>query len=213
MFSPLFLVGGQVEEDVLELTLGAAHAGHGDAGVDEGAGDLRGVPDAHLHEQAAVLDAHLVDERQCPEGGDRSVRRGCHQLELGVPAQLFDGALPDDAAPVDHRHPLADLLHLAHQVARQDDGASLAAEVDDELAHVPHPLRVKTIRGLVEDDQLGVLEQRCGHAEALLHAQRVGPELVTCTVCETDGLESGADAGSRHPGIPGHGRRLVRPVR
>jgi hypothetical protein len=106
--------------------------------------------------------------------------------QTGAAAQLFDRGLGDDAAVRDDSHPVADLLHLGHEVAGEDDGAALAAQLDHEGAHVAHAGRVEPVGRLVEDHQLGVLEQGGGDAEALLHPERVRGEPVVAAIGEAD---------------------------
>ena len=65
--------------------------------------------------------------------------------------------------------------HLAHQMARDQDGAALPGEVDHEVADPHDPVRVQPVDGFVEDQHLRVAEQRSGEAEALTHAEREAP--------------------------------------
>src|SRR5205809_1145465 len=83
------------------------------------------------------------------------------------------GDLGDDPTSVDHRHPVADLLDLGHEMAGQQHGSPARPELANERPHLADPGRIKAVRRLVEHDQLRVLQQCGGHAEALLHAQRV----------------------------------------
>jgi len=73
------------------------------------------------------------------------------------------------------------------------------------------PLRVEAVGGLVEDQDLGVAEQRVGEPEALAHAERVladpspGRRLV-----EADEFQQRVDALRRHAhGLGGDGKRLA----
>ena len=80
------------------------------------------------------------------------------------------------------------------------------------VAHLGHAGRVEPVRRLVEDQQLRVLEQRGGDAEALLHAQRVG---------RGRGRRRGRSARPRrarrrraraaHPGVAGEHAQVVAP--
>ena len=89
------------------------------------------------------------------------------------------------------------LLDLAHQVAGEHDRAPALGERADERAHLGHAGRVEPVGGLVEDQQLRVLEQRGGDAEALLHAHRVGPSAVAGAVAQPGLGEHGVDALGR----------------
>ena len=69
------------------------------------------------------------------------------------------------------------------------------AKAADQRAHLAHALRVEPVGGLVEDQQLGVAEQRGGDAEALLHAERVGA--VAVVAARRPGRRVRAARGSR----------------
>jgi hypothetical protein len=56
-------------------------------------------------------------------------------------------------------------------VAREEDGAPAAPKAANERTHFGHPRGIHPVGGLVEDQELRVLEQRSGHAEALLHSE------------------------------------------
>ena len=84
----------------------------------------------------------------------------------------------DEATASEDRDPIGDLLHLREDVARDEHGPALGAEAPQEVAHLDDPGGIEAVGGLVEDQQRGILEQRRGDAEALLHPQRVGPDHV-----------------------------------
>jgi hypothetical protein len=52
-------------------------------------------------------------------------------------------------------------------VAGDEDGSALRREGPEEVAQPADAGRVKTVGGLVEDQQLGIPEERRGEAEAL----------------------------------------------
>src|SRR5207249_2171942 len=65
------------------------------------------------------------------------------------------------------------------------------------------PLGVEAVGGLVEDEEIRVLEQRRGDAQALLHAGRVGAELAAGPGAELDDVQHLVDAlllHARHVG-------------
>jgi hypothetical protein len=64
------------------------------------------------------------------------------------------------------------VLELAHEVARDEDGAALCSEPAEGLAHPLDALRVEADRGLVEDQDLGIAEERNGDPQPLPHPQR-----------------------------------------
>ena len=77
-------------------------------------------------------------------------------------------------------------------MAGEQDGHPLLGEAPDQQAHVAHARRVKTGRGLVEQQQLGVAQQRRGDPEPLAHAVRVAADAVRWRL-ELDRLERCVD--------------------
>ena len=59
------------------------------------------------------------------------------------------------------------------QVARQQHGAAAVGEAAQQPAHPVDALRVEAVGRLVEDEHLGLAEQRRRQAEPLAHAERV----------------------------------------
>ena len=62
---------------------------------------------------------------------------------------------------------------LREHVARDKDRPPLARERAQEVAEPADSLRVEAVGGLVEDEHLGIAEQRRCEAEALAHPERV----------------------------------------
>jgi hypothetical protein len=83
------------------------------------------------------------------------------------------GALGDDLAAADHHQLVGDLLDFAQQVRGQQHGSRAVGEVAQEPAHPHDALGVQAVGGLVEDEHLGVAEQRMRDAQPLAHAERV----------------------------------------
>ena len=119
------------------------------------------------------------------------------QHVVGPGAQLGDRPAVHEPALVDDDQPVADRLQLGEQVRRDDHGLALVADVADEPPHVLHPDRVEPVRRLVEDDQLGIADQRGGDAEPLLHAERVAAVAVVAAAAESDELDQVVDAVDR----------------
>ncbi len=89
----------------------------------------------------------------------------------------------------------ADLLDLREDVARQEDRPALLADAPQQLADRAHLLRVETVRGLVEHEQLGPTEQRARDPEPLAHALRVRLDLAVDRVAEAGDGERAVDVG------------------
>ena len=106
-------------------------------------------------------------QRALVVGGLQPVARAGSALERG------DLALVDDPALAHDRHPVAHVLHLGEQMAGEQHGHALVGEAADEQAHVAHARRVEPGRGLVEQQQLGITQERGGDPQPLAHAVRV----------------------------------------
>ena len=76
-------------------------------------------------------------------------------------------------------------------------------EVPDEPAHLGHAGGVHAVGRLVEDQELGVLEQRAGDPEPLLHPERVRPESVGAPRGEVDLFQDSLDPRLRSAGVAG----------
>jgi hypothetical protein len=61
--------------------------------------------------------------------------------------------------------------HLAHEVAREQDGLSVRCRLPDEPAHPQDAFRVEAVHRLVQDQGVRVAQERGGDAEALTHAE------------------------------------------
>src|SRR5690606_4046015 len=107
------------------------------------------------------------------EGGD--VRRGGvrpdDEADLAgePPREPFGTVLGDEAAAVDDDDALGDLAHLGEDVAREEQ-RPLAAEALDEIADLGDLPRVEPRGRLVEDEHLGIAEERLREPDALAKA-------------------------------------------
>ena len=152
-----------------------------------------------------------IHGRQGPDQPGRLRQRLRAHAQAGSAAQLLDGALGDERPVADHPDPIAHLLDLSHQVAREDERAPALAERAHELAHLGHARRIEPVGRLVEDQQLGVLEQGGRDAEPLLHPERVGRGPVARAIAQPDLGEHGLDAILAHPGVASEHTQVVAP--
>ncbi len=102
-------------------------------------------------------------------------------LEVGDAVFADQGvrlALQQDAAPGQEHHPVADLGHLVHVVAGPQHAAAVGLGGGDDMgADVPGGGRVDRGGGLVQQQQLGVVEHGLGQGHAGLFAGRQQPAL------------------------------------
>ena len=81
-------------------------------------------------------------------------------------------------------------------------------ELAHEVAHLADAARVEAVGGLVEDQQIGGLEQGGRDGEALLHAERVRLDAVFRPIAQADGLQHLVDASARD--VAGGGEEVER---
>ena len=74
-------------------------------------------------------------------------------------------------------------------MGREEHRAPRAGEVDDHVLHDLAVDRIETAERLVEEDQLGVVEQGAGELDLLLHALGEVLDLVIGPVVEPEPLE------------------------
>ena len=98
-------------------------------------------------------------------------------LVVGEIAQRLDPVDPDQPALADDRDPVAGLLDLGQDVAREEDRAALGLRLADDLVERLLDERVEARRRLVEDQQVGPVLERDDQADLLLVALRVLAEL------------------------------------
>ena len=79
----------------------------------------------------------------------------------------------------------------------EEDGFALVLEALDDLADLHAAERIEAAGGLVEDQQVGIVDQRLGQADALLHALGVGLDGALAGVFQLDQLEQLVNAAVR----------------
>ena len=98
---------------------------------------------------------------------------GVLDLELVVATrageQVGEHRLLDDLSARDDRDAIAQLLDLAHEMAREQNGHPLVCQRPHESAHVAHAGGIEPGSGLVEQQQLRLAEERSCDTEALAH--------------------------------------------
>ena len=97
--------------------------------------------------------------------------RHAHALR-GADAQLAGRPDREDAAVLDDRHAVGELLGLVEVVRRQHDGLAEVAQRADRAPRRAARRRVEAGRRLVEEDQLGVADERQREVQPALLAAR-----------------------------------------
>ena len=161
-------VGAHEAEDLAALDVEAHMVDRGE--VREAAGEIAGCDHPFVVELAARWNLQLVMARlqlvgqQADEGVlDRGGARP--RLELGRRAGRQDLAGVHGDQPVE-------AFRFLHVGRRHDDAHARTARPHavDELPELPPGQRIDAGRGLVEDQQVGVVDQGAAQAELLAHA-------------------------------------------
>ena len=157
----------------------------------------RRVVDRHVF--AAVAMNHVTDlfDRRGAEIAHLDLGHVLDRQQVGDPADLLELAAMQD------RDPIANVLHVRQQVARQDDRLPLFTQLADQLLDLGRPDRVQARGRLVEQDQLGVVDQGLCQPDAALHALGVFAKLPMFGAGQADHVDQPAD-----PLVP-LGRRIL----
>ena len=112
-----------------------------------------------------------------------------------TPAFSSDGVpCADDPALRDHRDPVAERVGLEHVVRRQEDGLARVDETGDRRAQLAGADGVDADRGLVEEDDLRVVDDAPGDVQPLAHAAGVALDALLLAALQPDELEHLVDA-------------------
>ena len=77
------------------------------------------------------------------------------EFNLDAPSDEFSGGTLRDHPPaLKDCYTVANLLHLVQQVAAEDDSSALGGQLGNEGTDLTRSLRIETIGGLVQDNQL-----------------------------------------------------------
>src|SRR5437763_4689919 len=106
----------------------------------------------------------------------------------------------DELAAVDDHDLVGELGHLGQHVARDEDGPAALRERAEEVPQPANAFRIDPVGGLVEDEQLGLAEQRGGNAETLPNTERVASDPALDRPRQLDVGENAIDALPRDPG-------------
>jgi hypothetical protein len=118
-----------------------------------------------------------------------------------APRDLERRPLGHDAPEVEEHDAVAHLLHLLHVVGRvQEREAALAPDREQLLERLVRDVGIEARGGLVEDEELGVVEQRPGEARPRLLAQGEVAEALDRLLAELEALEPALHGEPRRAG-------------
>ena len=179
------------------------------AGLEDGYGPFGG-------EEANLLGAgpgHFDPVRRhehcsCPLSGEQTLqplglRRPDAQLVLGPGGQRIQGVVGDEASAVQDDHAVHGLGDLGQDVAGDEHGAPFVGQAAKQIAQPSDALGVEAIGRFVEDQDLGVAQERRGEPEALAHPEGELADSPAGGAGEIDEVEDFVDPIGGH--LPGQG--------
>ena len=95
----------------------------------------------------------------------------------------------DEPAAAHQPHAITEALGVGEDVGREEHRPAAAAEVQDQLLHHVPTDGVEPRHGLVEENELGVVEKGLGEAGPLEHPLREAPHRHPGGLREPDSLE------------------------
>jgi hypothetical protein len=108
--------------------------------------------------------------------------------------ELVRCAFGNEAALVHDGETVAEPLRLFHVVGRIQDGHSSRRELFDGGKNALAGLRIEPYRGLIEQEQLGLVDQSACKIESTLHPTGEVGDAIVSTGCEPGELEHRLDA-------------------
>src|SRR6266404_64088 len=167
------------------------------AALDQAADDLVGA-DAWLEDNELAIPL-VLDELRLAQLLDRSGEVADLEPDELLPLfGLGQGAFKNHSPLVQDGDAGAKLLHLAQKVRGQENGqAQFTMEPQNGLAHLVDALGVQAVARLVEDQQLGVRQQRLGQGQPRPHSVRVGPHFGMLAPAEADPFNDLLNAWTR----------------
>ena len=85
-------------------------------------------------------------------------------------ADLGDSAFGQQATPEEQQDALRELGDLAQDVARYQDARALLGEVPQQGHQVKARFGIQAVEGFIQNEQLRLVQQGLGQADALAHA-------------------------------------------
>src|SRR6267378_4770069 len=167
-------LSSKAEENVLEVRLPLAYRVGGVTALDKKLDQIAAATVRSTRDHETILGARLLRPGLQAKRGQQLCRRVDLDRKLaGRLEELVHRSDADELAVVDDRDARAYLLHLGQHMAGDENGFALSSQVAQEVAHLHDAGRVEAVGRLVQNQNIGVVEQRESQAESLLHAHRV----------------------------------------
>ena len=144
---------------------------------------------------------------------DQAIARTGH---LQFPASRLQGehvgqpSGGDQASPGENRDAAAQGFRVAEHMRAEEDRPPFVAQAKDQRPHVAPAERIEPRHRLVQDDELGIVDQRLRDADALQHALREFSQLEAPLRADADLIEQAAGASRTLRAADAEQRREVR---
>ena len=89
---------------------------------------------------------------------------------LDATLELARSTSHEDATMVDDGHPIAQLIGLCEVVGAEEDGLPFGLQVHDQFVHGGPCERIKTCGGLVEEEDIGIIDHGSRKGDTAGHA-------------------------------------------
>jgi hypothetical protein len=150
------------------------------------------------------IDHHPLSD---PLNADNA-RNGAQRFFVDMPVHLKDDPVfgpqridqvlgcvqGDDLAVIDDGHTVAQAFRFLHEMGRQKNGRAPLANAPHLVPHGPPSLRVQAGGQLVQEDQLGVIDQRQGDKYPLFlpagKLGEIGISFLREPICSSRGCQS-----------------------
>ena len=118
---------------------------------------------------------------------------------IGLALKILERSQPNQVALVEKGDPIADMLHLGQLVGTKENALAGVPRVAQQFPYLQHSCRIKRRRGLVENQQFRIVDQRLRKRQPLLHAARILPRILAL-IGQTNRTEKITNV-LRQPGI------------
>ena len=138
----------------------------------------------HLEQLAAVTGNHGADFlfRRARQAAGFELRHVLNRQQFRNCAELLELPLVQDGDAI------TNVLNIRQQVAAHQDSLSLVPQLEDQVLHLAGTDGVEAGCGFVEQNQLRVVDQRLGQADAPRHAFGIFTQLAAASVLDSHQL-------------------------